>query len=66
MAEGLALLDEKDEAFDWLEHAVGKGFINYPFLAQHDPFLTNLRKDKKFSKLMEKVKAEWEKVRGSA
>jgi serine/threonine protein kinase/Flp pilus assembly protein TadD len=55
-----ALLDKRKEALDWLENAVDRGFINYPLLAQKDPFLENLRGEERFKKLMERVKKEWE------
>ena len=56
----LALLDEKNLALDWLENAVNRGFINYPLLAEKDPFLQNIRGEERFQKLMERVKYEWE------
>ncbi|MFC1553163.1 protein kinase, partial [candidate division KSB1 bacterium] len=55
-----ALIDEKEEAFKWLEHIIDKGFINYPFLSEHAPFLENIRSEPRFKKLMERVKHEWE------
>jgi tetratricopeptide (TPR) repeat protein len=60
MAEGYALIDEKDEAIDWLEEGLKWGFINYPFLNEIDPFLKNIRNEPRFKKLMERVKHEWE------
>ncbi len=60
MASGYALINEKEEAFDWLEHATSRGFINYPFLSEYDPFLENLRGYERFKNLMERVKVEWE------
>ena len=54
------VLDAKDEALNWLEHAINIGFINYPFLNEYDPFLENIRGEKRFKKLMERVKYEWE------
>jgi len=56
----LALLGEKNEALDWLENAVNRGFINFPLLAEKDPWLADLRGDERFQKLMERVKYEWE------
>jgi serine/threonine protein kinase len=64
LAQGFALLNEKTEALYWLENAVNLGFINYSFFAKHDPFLENLRGDKRFEKLMVRVKTEWEKATG--
>ena len=55
-----ALLDEKKKALDWLENAVNRGFINYPFISTHDTFLDNIRGEERFNKLMERVKYEWE------
>jgi non-specific serine/threonine protein kinase len=60
LADIFAILDEKEKALDWLENAVGRGFINYPFLAERDPFLANIRVEVRFKKLMERVKYEWD------
>jgi non-specific serine/threonine protein kinase len=60
MAEGYALLGETAEALRWLEHAVDKGWINYPFLYEVDPWLQSLRSDTRFEQLMQRVKREWE------
>ena len=56
----LARLGEHAAAFDWIENAVGRGFVNYPLLRYHDPFLARLRADPRFDRLMERVKREWE------
>jgi tetratricopeptide (TPR) repeat protein len=55
----LALMDAREEALDWLENAVNRGYINYPALEQ-DPFLDNLRGEARFKRLMARVKHEWE------
>jgi eukaryotic-like serine/threonine-protein kinase len=60
VADAFALLDEKNEALDWLENAVTRGFLNYPFISRHDFFLDNIRGEERFKKLMERVKYEWE------
>ena len=52
--------EEKDQSLDWLENAVARGFINYPFLSKHDKLLENLRGEERFKKLMKRVKHEWE------
>ncbi|MEN8247699.1 MAG: adenylate/guanylate cyclase domain-containing protein [Bacteroidota bacterium] len=54
-----ALINEKEEAINWLERFLDKGFINYPFLNGF-PFLENIRGEERFKKLMEGVKHEWE------
>ncbi|MCG8603906.1 hypothetical protein MJD09_02775, partial [bacterium] len=60
IAIGYALADEKKAALHWLEIAVQRDFINYPFFSEHDPFLENIRNEPRFRKLMERVKDEWE------
>jgi serine/threonine protein kinase len=60
VGECYALIGQKAEALDWLENAFDRGFINYPFLAEKDPFLVGIRGEERFRKLMERVKYEWE------
>jgi TolB-like protein/Flp pilus assembly protein TadD len=60
VADAFALFDEKKEALDWLENAVNRGFINFPFINNYDFFLDNIRGEGRFKKLMERVKYEWE------
>jgi hypothetical protein len=60
IADGYALLGQKDEALKWLRKAMDHGFINYPFLAVHDPLLANVRSDPRFAPLMQEVRARWE------
>jgi tetratricopeptide (TPR) repeat protein len=55
-----SLIHEKEEALKYLNHAVNRGFINYPFFSKIDPFLENIRGDERFTKLMERVKHVWE------
>jgi non-specific serine/threonine protein kinase len=56
----LARLGKRDEAIDWFENAVRRGFLNYPVLAEKDPWLANVRGEPRFQKLLERVKYEWE------
>ena len=60
MATFYSYLDDKDQSLVWLSNAVDRGFINYPFLSEHDKLLSNIRGEKRFMKLMKKVKHEWE------
>jgi len=55
----LALMDNKKEALKWLGNAINAGLINYPLLAEKDPFLENIRGEKRFKELMKRVKVEW-------
>jgi serine/threonine protein kinase/tetratricopeptide (TPR) repeat protein len=60
IASALALVGEKEKALDWLDNAVNRGFINYPFLAEKDRWLAGIRGEARFKKLLERVKTEWE------
>jgi TolB-like protein/lipoprotein NlpI len=60
MATFYSYLEEKEQSLDWLENAVERGFINYPFLNEHDKLLDSIRSEPRFKKLMERVKHEWE------
>ncbi len=55
MAECYSLLEEKEIAFRWLNHAIDYGITNIPFLTNHDPFLTNLKSDIKFEQSITKA-----------
>jgi len=60
IAELYVMLGETEQAFDWIENTVNRGFINYPYLSKHDPLLVKIRDKPRFKKLMERVKREWE------
>jgi len=60
LAEGYALAGIEERALHWLAVAVDRGFINYPFLAQHDPFFAGLRGRPRFEALMRTVRDRWE------
>ena len=49
-----------DRAMWWLETAVERGFINYPFLSEHDPLLSSLRREARFRGLMSVVQTRYE------
>lgn len=59
-AEIYAMNGNVDEALEWLQYGLEIGAINYPFLAEVDPWLASIRNEPRFKKLMERVKYEWE------
>lgn len=61
IAQGYALVGMSERALHWLAIAVDRGFINYPFLARHDPFFEALRREPRFQELMQTVRDRWER-----
>lgn len=59
LAGGYALAGLSDSALHWLEVAIDRGFINYPFLAELDPSLENIRREPRFSALMSVARERW-------
>jgi hypothetical protein len=50
------MVNEHDQALDWLEHCVDRGSINYPMLAHDDPLLEPLRGNPRFRRLLGRVR----------
>ena len=61
LAQGYALAGMPDDAIRCLEVAIDRGFINYPFLARHDPFFASIRTLPSFQRLLELVRDRWER-----
>ena len=59
-ADCFALVNERELAMDFIERAVEFGFINLPWLSQHEPFLANIRDEPRFTRLMIRVRKAWE------
>jgi TolB-like protein len=59
LAHGYGWLGLADEALYWLRVAVDRGFINYPFLAEHHPEFKRFRSNAEFVRLMDEVRARW-------
>jgi hypothetical protein len=62
MGEANALIGRSDDAIKWTRTAVDRGFINYPFLAQHSQFLNPIRDDSRFQQLLVELRPRWEAV----
>jgi TolB-like protein len=59
LAEGYAMVGVPERAMHWLTIAVGRGYINYPFLARYDPCLEPLRSHPRFQQLLKDVRERW-------
>jgi len=55
-----AFAGEAEAALEWVTNAVDRGFINYPLLAEHDPFVVRLHGEPRYEALLERVKHQWE------
>jgi non-specific serine/threonine protein kinase len=61
LAEGFALAGARQSAIHWLQVAIDRGFVNYPFLSRHDPTFEALRSDSAFKALLETARHRWER-----
>lgn len=60
IASAYAVLNEPDEAVEWLEAAADDGFPCYSYFSL-DPNLENLRNHPRFSELMSTLRGQWER-----
>lgn len=60
LAAGYAAIGENDLALDWLDNAVGQGFMNFRMLEEYDPYITRLRGDKRYEAIVQRAKTAWE------
>jgi len=60
LGQAYAIAGDADRAVHWITIAVERGFINYPFLARHDPYLRRLTSHSSYVELLEKVRRRWE------
>lgn len=60
LAHGCAQIGDTEGAIHWLAIAADRGFINYPFLAEHDTLLAALRSDPRFHRLLADVRQRWQ------
>ena len=63
LAHGYGWLGQVDQALAWLRVAVDRGFINYPFLAEHDPVFRQFRSNPELVRLMGQVRERWQSFR---
>jgi TolB-like protein len=61
LAQLHALAGEPGPAMRWLSIAVGRGFINYPFLSRHDPFFRTMRDEPRFREILAGARERWER-----
>ena len=61
LAQGFALAGARLPALHWLQVAIARGFVNYPFLSRHDPAFQSLRNDSAFKALLETAKDRWQR-----
>ena len=60
MADCYALVGERDAALDCVQRMIELGMFNYPFLAQHEPFLAPIRGEARFLALLEQARKQWD------
>jgi serine/threonine protein kinase/Flp pilus assembly protein TadD len=61
VAECYAVAGAQEEALDWLENAVTRGFVNYLYLSSSRTF-RSLHGNPRFDQLSARVKATWEEI----
>jgi TolB-like protein len=61
LAQGFAVAGMAEPAMRWLEVAIDRGFINYPYLARYDPFFRSQRSDARFKRLLDIAHDRWER-----
>jgi serine/threonine protein kinase/tetratricopeptide (TPR) repeat protein len=59
MADSFALVGETEAALDAVQRMIELGIVNYPFLAEYEPFFSPLRSEPRFGRLMEQARARW-------
>ncbi|UCF35886.1 MAG: protein kinase [Acidobacteriota bacterium] len=62
LADAHSAVGAKEEALFWLDRAIDRGMINYPFLSEYDIYLDNIREDVRFRQAMARARREWERL----
>lgn len=60
LADCHVLAGERDAALDDVQRMIDLGMFNYPFLAQHEPFLAPIRGEPRFRDLLERARSLWD------
>ena len=59
MADSFALVGETEAAIDAVERMIDLGIVNYPFLAEYEPFFASIRSESRFGALMDEARRRW-------
>jgi TolB-like protein/thioredoxin-like negative regulator of GroEL len=59
MADSFALVGETEAAMDAVERMIDLGIVNYPFLAEYEPFFASIRSESRFGALMDEARRRW-------
>jgi TolB-like protein/cytochrome c-type biogenesis protein CcmH/NrfG len=59
VAQTLAMVEVRQQAFEWLELVESRGFTNHVLL-ERDPLLKDIRGDERFAELLVRMKRRWE------
>ena len=62
LADCYALVGEREAALDSVERMIEMGMVNYPFLAQYEPFLSGIRGEPRFATLMARAREKWDRI----
>ena len=58
-AQAYALAGNVPEAVRWVAVAADRGFINFPYWSQYDPFLRQMRGDERYEQVLAEVERRW-------
>lgn len=59
MADVYAAVGRTEDALDWLQRATSRGQLDYPYIAEHSPFLASVRGTERFRNLAEALHEQW-------
>jgi hypothetical protein len=60
LAHAFAISRDPERASYWLAAAMKRGFINYPFVVEHDPDFSALAGNAVFDELTTRMQQQWE------